>query len=232
VKWQDCCGRARRSIRYGASPASALYLRDDRRSARGGISRENACPIPAGPAARLHPGTAILDSASDTPTRRRGPPLLGGLSPTSPATGPASASPSSAIADDSATSLPPATADAPRSCATRDQAAAGPSGRTWPAAASSPSPNCPPLSGRRPVSRTRSRCHLYSLRAFRNRLLTALIRRRRSRPRKCEHEVFPGQTEDVDFFGCRPAVVRCAIFRGDETRVPQFVVTRRRESWI
>lgn len=50
VKWQDCGGRTRRSIRDGASPASALYLRDDRRSARGGISRENACPIPAGPA--------------------------------------------------------------------------------------------------------------------------------------------------------------------------------------
>jgi hypothetical protein len=34
---------------------------------------------------------------------------------------------------------------------------------------------------------------------------------------KVGHEVFPSHvTEDVDFFGCRPAVVRCAIFRGDE----------------
>jgi len=89
------------------------------------------------------------------PASRPGPPSPGGLSPTSGAAGPASASPSCATADDSATSLPscPATASPRRSCgcATRDQPTAGPSGSTWPAAASTPSPSCPPPSGPRPA---------------------------------------------------------------------------------
>ncbi len=47
----------------------------------------------------------------------------------------------------------PATANPRRSCAcaTRDQPAAGPSGSTWPAAASTQRPSCPPPSGPRPA---------------------------------------------------------------------------------
>src|SRR5208282_1058183 len=84
------------------------------------------------------------------PASRPGPPSPSGSSPTSRAAGPASASPSCATADGTATSLPscPATANPRRSCAcaTRDQPTAGPSGSTWPAPATTPSPNCQPPS--------------------------------------------------------------------------------------
>src|SRR5712691_3090802 len=112
-------------------------------SARPPPPRGSARPQPSWTACQKHP------------VRRPGPPSPCGSSPTSRAAGPASASPSCATADDSATYLPacPATANPPRSCgcATRDQPTAGPSGSTWPAAASTPSPNCPPPSDPRPA---------------------------------------------------------------------------------
>src|SRR5260370_218560 len=111
-------------------------------------------PRPTPPGAPARPERAWTACPTPLP-RGPGPPSPGGSSPTSRAAGPASASPSCATADDSATSLPscPATANPPRSCgcATRDRPTAGPSGSTWPAAASTPSPNCQPPSGPRPA---------------------------------------------------------------------------------
>ena len=195
VKWQDCGGRARRSIRYGASPASALYLRDDRRSARGGIPRESACPIPAGPAVppprgstRAQPSWTARQTHRHADADRR---YLADYRPPRPRP----ASPRRAHRPPLRTIL---LRRCPRPPRTDPDPVLPGSGGRWAIGvylASSgqfTESELPASFGPAAGIRNEKSMPPLFLRAFRNRLLTALIRRRRSRARKCEHEVFPG----------------------------------------
>ena len=108
-------------------------------------------PPPGGSARPRHHGQRARNTRPADPDRRH----PADHRPRQARLAPALASPSSATADDSATSPPscPATASLPRSCgcATRDQPTAGPSGSTWPAATGIPSPSCRVPSAPRPA---------------------------------------------------------------------------------
>ena len=147
--------RQRRAREHRREPRSSAFLNTHIPQLRGRRNTGGTSATPAAPARRLPAGPPPSWTACRKhSTGRPGPPSPRGSSPTSRAAGPASASPSCAIAEGSATSLPPcpATANPRRSCAcaTRDQPTAGPSESTWPAPASTPSPNCPPPPGPRP----------------------------------------------------------------------------------